>query len=70
VLQQKTSILLLVTLLVALSGTLVWLYVFDDIPKKTPTRAKQVMHYKFEHNSLSYCTHYTQTLKLHLRGKT
>lgn len=41
--KQKTYFLVLLTVLVAMSGTLAWLYFFDDIPKKSPARARQVM---------------------------
>lgn len=42
-LKQKTYFLVLLTVLFAMSGTLAWLYFFDDFPKKSPTRARQVM---------------------------
>lgn len=42
-LKQKTYFLVLLTVLFAMSGTLAWLYFFDDMPKKSPTRARQVM---------------------------
>lgn len=42
-LKHKTYFLVLLTVLFAMSGTLVWLYFFDDMPKKSPTRARQVM---------------------------
>ncbi|MCX7780249.1 MAG: hypothetical protein N2491_04915 [Negativicutes bacterium] len=51
-LRHKPAVLLLVTILVALSGTLVWYYLFDDFPKKAPARAKQVMYFYGEHKSV------------------
>ena len=42
-LRQKTYILIILTAIVAMSGTVAWLYFFDDIPKKTLPRARQVL---------------------------
>lgn len=55
---KKLSVLLAITLLVALSGTFVWLYFSDENPKRTLPRARQVLLIDFEHNHIKSETNY------------
>lgn len=41
--KHKIYFLLITGVFVIIAGTLAWLYFFDEMPKKTLPRAKQVM---------------------------
>lgn len=55
---KKICVLLTITILVALSGTFVWLYFSDENPKRALPRARQVLLIDFEHNQIKSETNY------------